>query len=105
MIAPAVGRQQSEMLGPMIAREIDILARQHALPPAPAVIADAELVDRLRQPFDARAAVRGHDRPDARDGGDHAVYASSGQRLMDSFDVDAIAASWRWTPMASRSVC
>jgi hypothetical protein len=40
LIAPAVGRQQSEMLGPMIAREIDILARQGKLPPAPPVIGE-----------------------------------------------------------------
>jgi hypothetical protein len=35
LLAPTVGRQQSEMLGPQIEREVAILARQGALPPLP----------------------------------------------------------------------
>jgi hypothetical protein len=35
LIAPAMGRQQSEFLGPMIHREIDILAEANQLPPPP----------------------------------------------------------------------
>lgn len=35
LMAPTVGRQQSEYLGPMIDREMDILARQGLLPPMP----------------------------------------------------------------------
>lgn len=35
LLAPAAGRQQSEFLGPMIQREIGILARAGALPPPP----------------------------------------------------------------------
>jgi hypothetical protein len=35
LIAPAMGRQQSEFLGPMIHREIDILSEAGALPPPP----------------------------------------------------------------------
>jgi hypothetical protein len=35
LLAPTMGRQQSEMLGPMIEREIDILARAGILPPMP----------------------------------------------------------------------
>lgn len=35
LLAPASGRQQSECLGPMIEREIGILARAGALPPPP----------------------------------------------------------------------
>jgi hypothetical protein len=35
LLAPTVGRQQSEYLGPMIEREIDILSRQGMLPPMP----------------------------------------------------------------------
>ena len=42
LLAPTVGRQQSEMLGPMIEREIGILLRQGQLPPAPEVLLEAE---------------------------------------------------------------
>ena len=40
LLAPTMGRQQSEFLGPIIEREIDILARAGVLPPMP---------DKLRQ--------------------------------------------------------
>ena len=42
LLAPTVGRQQSEMLGPQIHREFHILGRQGFLPPLPAVLAEAE---------------------------------------------------------------
>jgi hypothetical protein len=42
LLAPTVGRQQSEYLGPMIDREIDILARQGLLPPMPASLKEAQ---------------------------------------------------------------
>ena len=35
LLAPTMGRQQSEFLGPLIERELDILARAGALPPMP----------------------------------------------------------------------
>ena len=35
LLAPTMGRQQSEMLGPLIERELDILARAGVLPPMP----------------------------------------------------------------------
>lgn len=35
LLAPTMGRQQSELLGPLIEREIDILAAAGALPPMP----------------------------------------------------------------------
>jgi hypothetical protein len=35
LLAPTMGRQQSEFLGPMIERELDILAHAGALPPMP----------------------------------------------------------------------
>jgi hypothetical protein len=39
MIAPAMGRQQSEFLGPLIVRELDILQAAGQLPPAPPQLA------------------------------------------------------------------
>lgn len=41
LIAPTVGRQQSEYLGPMIDRELDLLAAQGLLPPMPGIIKEA----------------------------------------------------------------
>ena len=41
LMAPAVGRQQSELLGPMIERELNILGRQGLLPDLPPVLLEA----------------------------------------------------------------
>lgn len=42
LLAPTIGRQQSEYLGPMIEREIDILSSQGLLPPMPRMLKEAE---------------------------------------------------------------
>ena len=42
MLAPTVGRQQSEMLGPQIEREVAILNRQGRLPPLPDALVQAQ---------------------------------------------------------------
>lgn len=42
MLAPTVGRQQSEMLGPQIEREIAILQRQGRLSPLPPALVEAQ---------------------------------------------------------------
>lgn len=42
LLAPTIGRQQSEYLGPMIEREIDILMRQRLLPPMPQILIEAK---------------------------------------------------------------
>ncbi len=41
LIAPTVGRQQSEYLGPMIDRELDLLQQMGVLPPMPPVLKEA----------------------------------------------------------------
>ncbi len=41
LLAPTIGRQQSEYLGPLIDREIDVLAAQHLLPPMPGILREA----------------------------------------------------------------
>lgn len=41
LLSPTAGRQQSEALGPMIEREIDILANAGVLPPMPSVLREA----------------------------------------------------------------
>jgi hypothetical protein len=40
LLAPTMGRQQSEMLGPLIERELDILSRSGVLPPMPEALAE-----------------------------------------------------------------
>lgn len=42
LLAPTVGRQQSEYLGPLIDRELDVLAFQNLLPKMPQVLKDAQ---------------------------------------------------------------
>ena len=41
LITPAMGRQQSEMIGPMIEREIEILQSQGLIPPLPELLIEA----------------------------------------------------------------
>lgn len=41
LIAPTVGRQQSEYLGPLIDRELDLLADMRLLPPMPPILREA----------------------------------------------------------------
>ena len=41
LLAPTIGRQQTEMLGPLIEREFDILDSQGLLPPLPGVLVEA----------------------------------------------------------------
>lgn len=42
LLAPTIGRQQSEYLGSMIPRELDVLAWQKLLPPMPGIVKEAE---------------------------------------------------------------
>lgn len=42
LLAPTVGRQQSEYLGPMIEREIDVLSQEGLLPPLPPALIEAK---------------------------------------------------------------
>ena len=41
LLSPTMGRQQSEMLGPMIEREVDVLLKQRLLPPMPDILIEA----------------------------------------------------------------
>ena len=42
LLSPTMGRQQSELLGPMIEREVDLLLKQGLLPPMPDVLIEAQ---------------------------------------------------------------
>jgi hypothetical protein len=41
LLAPTMGRQQSEFLGPMVERELDLRDQMGWLPPMPAVLKEA----------------------------------------------------------------
>ena len=41
LLAPTIGRQQSEYLGPLIEREIDVLTKQRLIPPMPEALIEA----------------------------------------------------------------
>ncbi|HMU86911.1 MAG TPA: portal protein, partial [Agitococcus sp.] len=42
LLAPTIGRQQSEYLGPLIEREIDVLTKQRLIPPMPQALIEAK---------------------------------------------------------------
>lgn len=42
LLAPTIGRQQSEYLGPIIEREMDVLSQQGLLPPMPPILKEAK---------------------------------------------------------------
>jgi hypothetical protein len=42
LLAPTIGRQQSEYLGPMVDRELDLLSSQKLLPPMPQILIEAK---------------------------------------------------------------
>ena len=42
LLAPTIGRQQGEMLGPLIEREFDVLDAQGMLPPIPGILIEAQ---------------------------------------------------------------
>ena len=92
LIAPAIGRQQSEILGPMIAREIDILARQHKLPPAPKVIAEAGAEVSIVYDSPLARAQRAEDMTGLMRAMETiAPFMRMKPEVMEAFDVDAIA--------------
>lgn len=41
LLAPTIGRQQSEYLGPLIERELDLLSKQQLIPPMPEALKEA----------------------------------------------------------------
>ncbi len=41
LLSPTMGRQQSEFLGPLIERELDVLSQQDLLPPMPGIVQQA----------------------------------------------------------------
>jgi hypothetical protein len=92
LVAPIIGRQQAESLGPLIERELDILAEQQILPPLPPVLLEANAkfdimydspVNRLQKAYQAQGIL-------------HMLQALSpfieiDPTVLDMFDVHEIA--------------
>lgn len=61
LLAPTIGRQQSEYLGPLIDREIDVLARQGLIPPMPQALREARGDYRVEYDSPLSRAARGEE--------------------------------------------
>ncbi len=92
LLGPTVGRQQSESLGPMIERELAILARADALPPMPAALhetgGDYEIqydspLTRAQRAEEGLGVMRALEIAGAMAAADPSVF--------DNFDADAVA--------------
>lgn len=91
LIGPTLGRQQSEYLGPMIDRELDLLVEQSLLPPMPPALREAEgeyqvvytsPLARTQRAGDAAGALRTLDIA-------HTIAQSTGDpTIYDHFDFD-----------------
>lgn len=92
LLAPTMGRQQSELLGPMIEREIEILARAGALPPMPDAlkraggVVEVEYVSPLNRAQRAEEGVAILNTMQA-----IAPLAQINPAVMDIFDPEAVA--------------
>jgi hypothetical protein len=92
LLAPTVGRQESEFIGPMVERELDILAAADILPPMPESLLDrgggfkivhTSPLSRLRRAEDGIAILRTIE--------GLSPVAQFNPKVMDIFDSDAIA--------------
>lgn len=92
LLAPTMGRQQSDFLGPMISRELDILAAANVIPQPPEQLAQTgnrvravytSPLSRLRRAGDGVAIIRTFEsiKP----------MAELDPTVLDSFDMDAAA--------------
>lgn len=93
LIAPTIGRQQSEYLGPVIHRELDSLQAQNLLPPMPQALIEArgEYTVNYTSPLsrDARAQdVAGFNR--TLETALSVVNATQDPSVLDPFDFDTI---------------
>lgn len=94
LLAPTVGRQQSEALGPMIERELGILARSGALPPLPPELREAEGEFEIEYVSPMSRAMRAEEAVGIlRTLESVRQIAATDATVLDVFDGDAIARS------------
>lgn len=111
LIAPTVGRQQSEMLGPMIEREINVLVHQKKLQPMPQLLMEARGAYRIEYESPLTRSARAEEGAGALRTIELALNASTQAQnpaLLDHFnwdvivpemaDINGMPASWRNGP-------
>lgn len=107
LLSPTMGRQQSEFLGPLIDRELDVLALQGLLPPMPQILKDAggefdvvydSPLSRSQKAEEAAGLTRlfGFLQPYVNDTGDVSVfdYFNMDTVIPELADTQAIPARW-----------
>jgi len=93
LLSPTMGRQQSEMLGPMIEREVDVLLKQGLLPPMTPLMIEAQGEFDIEYDSPLSRAQRSEEAAGWLRTLEAAVgYANTTQDLsvLDQFDIDAI---------------
>ncbi len=92
LLGPTVGRQQSESLGPMIERELAILARADALPPMPAALREAGGDYEIQYDSPLTRAQRAEEGLGVMRALEIAgAMAAADPTIFDNFDADAVA--------------
>jgi hypothetical protein len=107
LLSPTMGRQQSEFLGPLIDRELDVLALQGLLPPMPQILKDAggeidivydSPLSRAQRAEEAAGVTRLFSflQPYVNDTGDVSVFDhfNMDEMIPDLADTQAIPARW-----------
>lgn len=92
LLGPTVGRQQSESLGPMIEREIAILAKADALPPMPRALLEAGGAYEIRYDSPLTRAQKAEEGLGVMRALEIAgSMAAADPSIFDNFDADAVA--------------
>jgi hypothetical protein len=92
LIAPTAGRQQSEYLGPMIDRELDILADQRLLPPMPPRLREAKGAYNVRYSSPLARAARSQEAAGFMrtvEHGKELIAITQDVSILDPIDMDA----------------
>lgn len=93
LLAPTIGRQQSEKLGPTIEREIDVLSMQGLLPPMPQILRQARARYKIGYDSPLTRAQRAEEASGIMRVVEQALSifnATQDHSVMDGFDLDEI---------------
>ena len=117
LLSPTMGRQQSEMLAPMIERELDVLQKQGLLPPMPEIMIEAKAGFEVEYDSPLSRAQRAEEASGWLRTLEAAIaYANTTQDLgvLDQFDSDviyrqlaeinAVPSSWMRDPKAVQEI-
>lgn len=93
LIAPTVGRQQSEYLGPTIDRELDVMAEQHMLDPMPPRLKEAQGHYKVTYTSPLARDMRAQELAGANRSFDQAIQianATGDPSVFDIYDMDTV---------------